>query len=80
MAARTGAFAVLALVCALGAFFVNPGLGMFLALVAMLLGVVGLLRAVSPRVSGGAMSLAAIVLGAIGLVVQIVHGAIVILF
>src|SRR5262249_29614829 len=72
--------AILAFVFAVVAFFVNPLLGFFLALGAVLLGIIGMLRAISPRTRGGLMSLAAIVLGVLGMVVKIIDGALHLLF
>ena len=72
--------AVLSFIFAIVAFFVSPLLGFFMALAAILLGLVGVLRSVSPRTRGGLMSLAAIVLGLLGVVVKVVQGALHMLF
>lgn len=72
--------AILSFGCAVVAFFVNPILGFFLALGAVLLGIIGLLRALSPRTRGGLMSLAGIVFGALGMVVKILDGVLRLIF
>ena len=45
--------------------------GLLVELAAMLLGVVGFLMAASPRVSGGVLSIVAIVIGVVGLGVAV---------
>jgi hypothetical protein len=80
LAQQRGFAAVAGLVAAVVAFFVTPVLGFFLALLAILLGIVGFLRAASPRVSGGMMSIGAIVLGLVAMVVKILHGALALIF
>jgi hypothetical protein len=77
---RASAAAITAIVAAVAAFLVNPLLGFFLALLAVLLGVVGLVRSLSPRTSGGLMSFGAIFLGLVGIVVQVIHGALRLIF
>jgi hypothetical protein len=71
MASTTGTSALLAIVAALGSFFATfsgrPIIGLLAALAALPLGVLGLVMSVSPRVSGGILSIIAIVLGAFGL-------------
>lgn len=58
---------IAAILCAVGSLIVgNAGGKMLLAIVAVVCGLVGLLRAVSPRVSGGILSLAAIAIAVIG--------------
>jgi hypothetical protein len=74
------AIAVAAIVCAIAAFLVGPVLGFFLAVAAVLLGALGILRATSPRVRGAFMSVAAILLGLAGVVVKIVQGVLGLLF
>jgi hypothetical protein len=72
---RTGIAATLAIVAAIGSYIAsctgNWGLGLFAAIVAVPLGVVGLLMSASPRVTGGIMSIAAIVLAVIGVVLAL---------
>lgn len=72
---RTGTAATLAIIAAIGGFVLiftgNPGWGLLAELIAGLLGAVGLLMAASPRVSGGLLSIAAMVLAVIGLVISV---------
>jgi hypothetical protein len=71
---------VVAIVCAVVAFFVGPVLGFFLGLAAILFGLIGMARAVSPSRRGGILSTLAVVLGAVAVVVKIVHGALKLIF
>ena len=80
MPQRLAGAAVLSFVCAIVAFFVSPLLGFFLGLGAVLLGVIGVLAAISPRTRGGLMSLAGILLGIVAMVVKILEGALRLLF
>jgi hypothetical protein len=80
MAQRRGTAAVLAIVAAVAAFFLHPVWGFFVALAGVVLGLVGFLRAASPTVSGGILSLVAIVLSLVALVVKIVEGALRLIF
>jgi hypothetical protein len=68
---RTGTAATLAIVAALGAWLAtftgHPVWGLILALVAIPLGAIGLVRAASPRVSGGILSIVAIIVAVLGL-------------
>jgi hypothetical protein len=74
------AIAVAAIVCAIVAFLVSPVLGFFLAVAAVLLGALGILRSTSPKVRGAMMSLVAIILGLAGVVVKILQGVLHLLF
>ena len=71
VAQRTGVVATLAIIAAIGGmiatFTGHPVWGLVIDLVATLLGVMGLLMAASPRVSGGVLSILAIVVAVIGL-------------
>lgn len=75
MEQRTGIVATLSILLALGSFLLtctgNPIWGLVAAIVSIPLGAVGLAISASPRVSGGMFSIAAIVLGAIAVVVAI---------
>jgi hypothetical protein len=63
---------ILAIVCAIGSFMVANAAGKFsLAVAGVLLGLVGLARALSPRVSGGILSILAITIAVIGLLAAI---------
>ncbi len=83
MAQNAGTAATVAIVVAVGSFILSfagrPGWGLLAALVSVPAGVVGLVSSASPRVGGGKMSIAAIVLGliAIGIAVLGLIGAVV---
>ncbi|QOV87464.1 hypothetical protein [Humisphaera borealis] len=63
---------IIAIACAVGSFFVDHAmLRLLLVCIAVVAGLIGLLRSVSPRVSGGILSVVAIVLAAIGFVVAL---------
>jgi hypothetical protein len=72
---KTGTAATLAIVTAIGGFVLiftgNPGWGLLAELIAGLLGAIGLVMAASPRVSGGMLSLAAIVIAVFGLGISV---------
>jgi hypothetical protein len=72
--------AVLALALAIVSFFTHAVLGFFLALGAIVLGLVGFLLSASPKRRGGPMSLGAIALGVVGIVFAIVKGALGLIF
>ena len=64
---------IAAILCAVGSLIVgNAGGKLLLAIVAVVFGLVGMLRAVSPRVSGGVLSMIAIVIAMIGFVVALI--------
>lgn len=62
---------ILAIVAAIIAFFVGPGLGLALAIIAIILGAVGLLIALMPNVRGGVISVVSVILGVIGILIAI---------
>ncbi|HSI32632.1 MAG: hypothetical protein ACAI43_14065 [Phycisphaerae bacterium] len=70
------AASIVAILCALASFYFSgqgrelPGF--LLALVAIVAGMVGGVKALSPRVSGGMLSIAAVVLGVIAVLFAIV--------
>ena len=70
------AASIIAIVAALGSFYLSfNGMGvrgLLVAGVGVIFGIMGFLRAASPRVSGGILSLAALALSAIGSVVALV--------
>ncbi|MEX0886769.1 MAG: hypothetical protein WD009_10060, partial [Phycisphaeraceae bacterium] len=72
---RTATTAVLAIIASLGSYVTScaghPGWGLVLALIAIPLGVVGLVKSTSPRVTGGILSITAIALAAIGVLLAI---------
>jgi hypothetical protein len=71
MASKTGSSALLAILAAIGSYILTfsgrPVFGLVVALLALPLGVIGLVMAASPRVSGGILSIVAIVLAVFGL-------------
>ena len=64
--------AIVAVVCAVASFFFNAGLGLLLAIIAIVAGVIGLLMALSPRVRGGIASTVAILAGLVGILAAVV--------
>jgi hypothetical protein len=64
---------VIAIISALGSFYFSSkgteSLGFILAFVAIGAGLLGGIKALSPRVSGGILSIVAVVLGVLGLIV-----------
>ncbi|RJQ76464.1 MAG: hypothetical protein C4519_14665 [Desulfobacteraceae bacterium] len=83
-AQKTGTLAILSIIAAIAAFISvfsgSPVLGLFLAFLSIPLGIFGLIMAASPRVSGGIMSIAGIVLGGFGLVIAILGAVGMIIF
>jgi hypothetical protein len=83
MEQKAGTAATLSIFAALGSFILSfsghPGWGLIAALAAFPLGFFGLLRAASPRVGGGIMSIIALVLGllAIGVAILVLIGVII---
>jgi hypothetical protein len=75
MEQKTGTAALLAIIAAIGGFVVlftgNPGWALVIELVAVALGVVGFFMAASPRVSGGLISIAAMIIGVLGVGVSV---------
>lgn len=63
---------IVAIIAALGSFYLSSHhrqiIGFVVAIVAIAAGMIGGLRALSPRVSGGILSICAVVLGAIAIV------------
>lgn len=72
---QTGTMATLAIIAAVGGFIAtfagHPVWGGIIELIALLLGVLGLLRAASPRVSGGVLSIVAIIAALLGLLLAV---------
>ncbi len=62
---------ILAVVAAIGSFMTGAFLGTLLAIAAIVLGLVGALLALSPRVRGGMISIIAIGAGLLGIVAAI---------
>lgn len=81
---KTGTLAVGAIIAA-GLSFVltfagHPVFGLFSALISIPLGIIGLMVAASPRVGGGLLSIAAIVIGVIAMGVAVLGGVGAIIF
>jgi hypothetical protein len=72
---RSGA-SIIAILCALGSFYMSGHgrelWGFILAFVAILAGLLGGLKALSPRVSGGILSMVAVLLGVVALLYTII--------
>lgn len=62
---------LLAIVSAIGSFFSGAFLGVLLAIAAIVLGIIGVLLAISPRVRGGMVSILSILAGAIGIIAAV---------
>ena len=62
---------ILAIACAIGSFATGAFLGMILAIAAIVLGLIGVVLALSPSIRGGMMSLISILAGALGIVAAI---------
>jgi hypothetical protein len=75
MQQRTGTAATMSIVFAIGSYFAtftgHPILALLAAVASVPLGVLGLIMAASPRVSGGILSIVAIALGSLGFVVAL---------
>lgn len=82
MEQKTGTLATLAIIAAVASYVLtfsgHPLFGMLAALVSLPLGIFGLVRAASPRVGGGILSIVALILGvlAIGIAVLGIVGVI----
>jgi hypothetical protein len=70
------AASIIAIIAAIGSFYLSfKGMGfrgLLVAGIGVIFGLVGFLRAASPRVSGGILSLTAVALSAIGAVVALI--------
>ena len=64
--------AIVAVLCAVGSFFVGAGFGLLLAIIAIVAGLIGVVMALSPRVRGGIASTIAILAGVVGILAAIV--------
>jgi hypothetical protein len=68
---------LLAVAAAIGSFFVHSGvLGLLLAVVAVVLGVIGFVISFAPRVSGGGLSVLAMLMGIIGAVCGLIRAGV----
>ena len=62
---------ILAIVAAVASFFVGSGAGFFLAIAAIVLGLIGVVLSLLPSTRGGIMSVLAVLAGVIGIVAAI---------
>jgi hypothetical protein len=63
---------IIAIGAAIAAFFVRPGAGFALAIVAIIFGVFGFLLSLAPSIRGGIVSFFSIILASIGIVAAII--------
>lgn len=72
---KTGLAATLSILAALGAYVLTcvgqPGWGLLAAIASIPLGLIGFVMAASPKVSGGILSIVAIILGALATIVSL---------
>lgn len=64
---------ILAIVAAIVSLMVTAGWGLFLALAAVVLGVIGFALAMSPRVRGGVVSVLSMIAGGAGVVIALLR-------
>jgi len=63
---------LIAVGAAIASFFVDPGTGFILAIVAIIFGVFGFIVSLAPSVRGGVVSVFSLILAAIGIIVAII--------
>jgi len=64
--------AIVAVICAVASFFFGAGLGLLLAIVAIVAGAIGVIMALSPNVRGGIASIISILAGVVGILAAVV--------
>jgi hypothetical protein len=64
---------LIAIAAAIASFFVSPGAGFLLAIVAIIFGVLGFIVALAPSVRGGIVSILSLMLASIGIVIAIIR-------
>jgi hypothetical protein len=64
--------AIVAVVCAIGSFFAGAGLGLLLAVLAIVAGLIGIVMALSPSVRGGIVSTVSVLAGVVGILAAVV--------
>ena len=64
---------LIAIAAAIASFFVSPGAGFLLAIVAIIFGVLGFIVALAPSVRGGIVSVLSLMLASIGIVIAIIR-------
>ncbi len=65
---------ILALVCAIGGFFVGALLQIVLAVAAIALGALGIVISISPAKRGGIMSVISIIVGVLAIIIAVLRG------
>jgi len=71
---RSPAFSIpsiLAMICAIGSFMAGAGAGFLLAILAIILGALGVVLALAPQTRGGIASVISILAGAIGIIAAV---------
>jgi hypothetical protein len=63
---------LIAIAAAVATFFVSPGTGFALAIVAIIFGVFGFFLSLAPSIRGGVTSVFSVILAAIGIVIAII--------
>lgn len=63
---------LIAIACAIGSFFTGAGWGLVLAIIAIVLGAIGVLLSLSPNIRGGIISILSMLIGVIGIIAAIV--------
>jgi hypothetical protein len=64
---------LIAICCAIASLFVRPGMGILLAIVAIVFGVFGFALSMSPSIRGGVTSVVSMILASIGIVVALLR-------
>jgi uncharacterized membrane protein HdeD (DUF308 family) len=64
--------AIVAVICAVASFFFGAGLGLLLAIIAIVAGAIGVIMALSPNVRGGVASIISILAGVVGILAAVV--------
>ncbi len=71
-AARFSVVSILAIICAIIGLASGAGWGLVLAIIAIILGVIGVIMSLLPGVRGGMTSFLSVILGAIGIILAII--------
>jgi hypothetical protein len=64
---------LIAIGAAIASFFVGPGTGFLLAIVAIIFGVLGVIMAMAPSVRGGFVSILSLLLASVGIVIALIR-------
>ena len=65
---------IIAIIAAVVSFFVSAGLGLALAILAVICGIIGVIMSMSPKIGGGIASTFGVIIGGAGVVTAIVKG------